>query len=515
MRRIIALFILPVLLFTNYNFVEARTSEKAVNWSASQFISEMNIGWNLGDSLESYYKESGYDSNVNIETRWGNPRVTKELIDYVSSLGFNTIRIPVSWYYNSGRDENGHLIIGNQWMQRVHEVVDYAIENDMYVIMNTMSDSKKIFYCGVESTEEWAHVQQDATDIWSQIAESFKEYDGHLLFEAYNELDNKVTGFTYSDLSAAQMNTLNQLFVSNVRKTGANNLNRVLIVPTLFDSRRTNITDAFVLPTDISADKLVVTVHNYDSEIDQDIEWAFQSIELFSNRVGVPVLIGEFGIKDNSKVAEWRAKADGNYVARAAKHGIKCCIWDDGYHYKIIDRYDFSKTNMDIVNALFEGVNGVMYETDPSKKVELNSMSYFYFGGMELKTGVVSPVDYKKKYWASLTTKTKDNSLLPIGEGDKIFVSMTTKNAAVNFWIFGITFFDKNQIPISYTVGKNISHKSLVESIPEGTAYYAVNTYDPYTNHKLPQIEQYFMQGDLKMTITFLNSQDNNQLYKR
>ncbi|MBO5624016.1 MAG: cellulase family glycosylhydrolase, partial [Butyrivibrio sp.] len=92
--------------------------------TASAFINAMSVGWNLGNSLDSHYGEPTGDANFNQETIWGNPKISKELIDYVYSLGFNTIRIPVSWYYHSYTDSSGHLVVNRQWLQRVKEVVD-------------------------------------------------------------------------------------------------------------------------------------------------------------------------------------------------------------------------------------------------------------------------------------------------------------------------------------------------------------------------------------------------------
>lgn len=483
-------------------------------WCASKFMENMNVGWNLGDSLGSSAKECGYDKNPNLETNWGNPKVTKELIDYVASLGFNTIRIPVSWCYNCGRDENGHLIVGPEWMNRVHEVVDYAMENDMYIILNTMCDSWELFYCGVESTDKWQQIQQDAEDLWGQIAESFKDYDEHLIFEAYNELDNIVTGWTYSDLAVEQMNVLNQIFVDSVRKTGGNNNNRILIVPTLFDSTKSNITNAFILPEDTSQDKLVITVHCYEEVFDQDIEWIFQSLEEFGTRTGAPILIGEFGTRDDYALPEWREEFTSNFIARASTHGIKCCIWDDGYQWKLIDRYNYENSNLEIIKSLFEGLNGVAYETATSKKVILDSIEDFHFGEIDLSTGVVTLVDYKTKYWASLTTNSINNTFLTVEDGDKIAITMTAKNMAVEFWIYGITFFDSDMKALSHVVGKNITRKYLCTDIPDEAVYYAVNTYDPYNNHKREQVEQYLSQGDLKITITFIDTNNIEQLYK-
>ena len=52
----------------------------------------ITIGWNLGNSLDA--TGNGYNS----ETSWGNPIVTKELIDTVREAGFDAVRIPTTWF---------------------------------------------------------------------------------------------------------------------------------------------------------------------------------------------------------------------------------------------------------------------------------------------------------------------------------------------------------------------------------------------------------------------------------
>ena len=142
----------------------------------------------------------------------------------------------------------------------------------------------------------------------------------------------------------------------------------------------------------------------------------------------------------------------------------------------------------------------------------LNSTDDFYFGAMNWKTGVMELVDYENKYWAKLTTKTRDNQFHEIPECDYVSVAMVTKGEAVDFWIYCLYFLDENQQRISYKVGKSLMHRYLCAEVPEGAKYLVVNTYDPYHNHKLSQIQQYMEQGDLEMSITFINTEDSNFL---
>ena len=108
--------------------------------TASELIAEMDTGWNLGNTLDA---EGG-------ETGWGNPTTTKEMIDEVHNAGFNTIRIPTTWDGHTG--DAPDFTIDEEWIKRVEEVVDYALEDDMYVILN------------IHHEDNWLKPQYDGLD---------------------------------------------------------------------------------------------------------------------------------------------------------------------------------------------------------------------------------------------------------------------------------------------------------------------------------------------------------------
>ena len=108
-----------------FEIIEVSAADK----SAFTITQEMKIGWNLGNTLDSY---SDTASGLDTETCWGNPKTTKAMIDAVKAKGFNTVRVPTTWFQHLDGSNN----IDSAWMARVKEVVDYAIDNDMYVILN-------------------------------------------------------------------------------------------------------------------------------------------------------------------------------------------------------------------------------------------------------------------------------------------------------------------------------------------------------------------------------------------
>ena len=96
----------------------AVSSEEVNQMSSSEIVADMKVGWNLGNTLDSYDTSSSDN-----ETGWGNPKTTKAMIDTVKDAGFNAVRIPVTWGEHLSADNT----IDADYLNRVQEIVDYAI----------------------------------------------------------------------------------------------------------------------------------------------------------------------------------------------------------------------------------------------------------------------------------------------------------------------------------------------------------------------------------------------------
>ena len=463
------------------------------NISAGELINTVNVGWNLGNSLDS---TSSTMMSPMQELNWGNPYITKDLIDYVAQCGFNTIRIPVTWYYNSYRAEGGDLKIYEEWLKRVQEVIDYAISNQMYVILNSHHD-QKIIYAGINDTT-MHQVLSDASTLWKIIAEHFKTYDEHLIFEAYNEVDNIEKSWNYSDKAAAQMNELNQTFVDTVRSTGNNNAKRILIVPTLLDGDDSRILSAFIKPKDIVADKIIVELHTYSMKFIQDIESDFAVMEEFSQRIKAPILIGEFGSTITYPLPELRAEHASNFVARAAEHGIKCVWWDNGSNYKIIDRRDFSASNYELINALMDGSRGIGYQLEQLSL--LNKPEQFAYYTPNMKTGKL-----ENTHWGTLTTDL-DGGALKLQGGPICSISLKAVDGAAGVWLQRILFYDTAGVLVQQ--GKEILAQYYIGSIPERSATARVSFNSPSVNISLDNYQSYLNNGDIELRVGFFGPKD-------
>ena len=334
---------------------QALSGDTLKNADTEAILEDMGLGWNLGNSLDA----TG-GSGLDTETSWSNPKTTQALIDKVKSLGFNTVRVPVSW----GKHVSGdNYTIDSAWLARVKEVVDYCYKNDMYVILNIHHDTKSSESASgagyYPRSSAYSSSEKFVTSVWSQTAEYFKDYDYHLIFETLNEPRLIGTGYEWwfnkwnipSEVKDAIdcINKLNQKAVDTIRDTGSNNRGRLIMCPGYDASIDGATVSGFKLPTDISGNKnrIAVSVHayspynfamnidtsngatsTYSSYIKDELKNLFSTLKSNFRDKGIPVVIGEFGSTDKNNTAE-RVKWATDYTALAKKNKIPCVLWDN------------------------------------------------------------------------------------------------------------------------------------------------------------------------------------------
>lgn len=230
-------------LYPSYNTSPLPADATGMSSSASQLAAKIKLGWNIGNTMEA----------TGGETAWGNPRVTAQLIQLVKQSGFNAIRIPCSW--NQYMENSSTAKLKLDWLNRVKEVVQMCVDNDMYVLLNIHWDGGWLENNINPDKQVANNAKQKA--FWEQIATHLRNFDEHLLLAGTNEPNVE---------NATQMTVLqsyHQTFVDAVRSTGGRNSHRVLVVqgPST-DVEKTN-TLMSTLPTDQIQNKLMVEVHYY------------------------------------------------------------------------------------------------------------------------------------------------------------------------------------------------------------------------------------------------------------
>ena len=340
--------------------------------TADEMVAEMGTGWNLGNTMDGH---TGFTPN---ETLWQNVETTQELIKAVHDAGFNTVRIPVTWGTMID-DANGYAI-DDKWMSRVQDIVDYCINMNMYVIINIHHDGAEQSGWLRVGAEDLAPVKEKYAAVWTHIAERFKDYDEHLIFESMNEVvgpEDTIEGIVKDTQVIME---LNQIFVDSVRATGSNNAVRWLSVP----GRYTNITNmtreeaAFWIPNDTVENRLFVAVHHYDwlfglAENTTSKTWnlanfnsIIQEMEKLVNKFtsqGIPVIMGEYGAINKDNTVERAYHLEGmNRLCQLS--GVVPVYWDQGWYDKtmtpdfsftLFDRATLEETYPEVIDGILRG----------------------------------------------------------------------------------------------------------------------------------------------------------------
>lgn len=375
---------------------------------------KLGLGWNMGNHFDAFYNYAGAGDKFlwPSETVWGNGECTRSTFTGLRSAGFNSIRIPITWLKTIGPAPD--YKIDETWMNRIKEVVGWARDAGLNVIINTHHDEDH--YLGSESMgHRWqnimeattnanvnAKVKEQITGVWTNIANEFKNEGDYLIFEGFNEINDGKWGNSANSYQQARiLNEWNQTFVDAVRATGGNNATRWLGCPTYCASP--SFINAYVLPTD-PAQHTMLAVHCYDPysytlDEAQWEQWGHTAAtgkydqwgggekelrdvyaKLYSNFVakGIPVYMGECGcsMRDYSNTTAWKFyKYYMEYNFKCAKtFGIPAFVWDNGNegfgaeHHAYINHATgaFIGHSKEIIDIMVKATN----TTDPNYTLE-------------------------------------------------------------------------------------------------------------------------------------------------
>lgn len=317
---------------------------------------EMGVGWNLGNTMDA----SGSTGDpMADETYWGNPKTTKANLDALKKAGVNTMRLPVSW--------DDHLsgtarTIDPAWLARVEEIANYALANEMYVIINIHHNN------GWEAPTlaNEANARDILAKLWGQLALRFEKYDHHLIFEVMNEprvapggVDDWTGKPEYYDV----VNRLNAATLAVIRATGGNNAKRLVMLPAYVAGPNDVQINAVTLPKDKMIAQSVHAYSPYGFALDQkgtaqfagqaELDTMFDHLNKKFILNGTPVIMGEWASTNKNNLAE-RVRHAEYFVKGAKKVGIPTVWWDNG-------NMNYSTTSSDIMGLLDRKTNTMKY----------------------------------------------------------------------------------------------------------------------------------------------------------
>lgn len=278
---------------------------------SSQFVKEMGLGLNLGNTMESYFadlsnktsgsKIQGRNTPYSYEICWGAVVTTKQSIDGMKEAGFNTIRIPVYW--GNMMPDDGKFGIDPAYFERVDQIVDFCRQDGLYVIINIHHYDEYLI-----KNHPKEEVLTVTKHLWEQIAEHYKDWSDYVIFEGFNEsLGAHREEDKWADRSQElydYVNEMNQVFVDAVRASGGNNAKRMLIASGYWTNIDNTSDERFKMPVDTISDRLMVSVHYVDNAKywtnqignagwkDYTISQCEELKEAFTTK-GIPVFLGE------------------------------------------------------------------------------------------------------------------------------------------------------------------------------------------------------------------------------
>lgn len=341
----------------------SKAVEPVAEESAMDFVMSMGMGWNLGNSMDAH------ENGVSGETLWHDQAATQTTFDKVKAAGFGAVRIPTTWMGHIG--EGPDFKIEEAWMNRVAEIVGYAKNAGLKVILNVHHDGFGAETDSVKRQVYWLAVEDAANDsvkneaikaklaaVWGQIATRFKDEGNYLVFETMNEIQDGAWGQGRNRTDGGRqyqvLNEWNQVAVDAIRAAGGENETRYIGVPGYVCNPDLTI-ENLVLPKDKVEGKLLVAVHSYDpwdyAGSGKYSEWGHTGKDiapgtsedtytgmldrLYDKYVknGIPVYLGEFGcVHRADEHAENFRKYYLEYVCKAMReHQIVGFFWDNGY----------------------------------------------------------------------------------------------------------------------------------------------------------------------------------------
>ena len=202
-------------------------------WVATASAGPLGRGINLGNALEAP-----------TEGAWDIPATEAMFIDYAAA-GFQNVRVPVRWDHHT--TESAPYTVDPDWMERVEEVVDWGLNQGLYIILNMHHEEFIV--------NDW-NKRERFYKIWEQISHHFRNKPDRLIFEIINEPANN------SSLNNTQIQQLQDEALSRIR---VENPIRDVMITGAHSPHHETVDDITLPPND---PHIIVTFHYY-------LPWSF------------------------------------------------------------------------------------------------------------------------------------------------------------------------------------------------------------------------------------------------
>lgn len=305
-----------------------------------EILNNIKLGWNIGNFLDAHdkkycFKQYNPKKVEEVTKLWHNPILNLNCLNVLKEKGFNCVRIPITWC-NFLCEENKTLKVTSELISYVKSIISYAISLDYYVILDVHHDDQSWLKiaCG---KKEFKDVCKEFVALWTYIANEFKDYNNHLIFEGMNEVidrtNNKEDWIGHNKKCYKNLNKLYKIFTNTVRNYSTENLNRTLMISTYGAQIHKIALKRFKIPKD---NNIIVDMHFYPYKAEEEhfIKKFKYVHKLFLNKQ-IPVILGEIGIQskhlENFDILK-------NYLDYLNKFNFKYIFWDNGKNRSLICR---------------------------------------------------------------------------------------------------------------------------------------------------------------------------------
>lgn len=362
---------------------EQTKKEESFTLTSQEYVEAMGHGWNLGNSFDGVDTDESEEDKG--ETEWGNPTVTRELIHAIKEQGFDSIRIPMTMFKRY-TEENGKVVVDEDWLARYKEVVDWAVEEGLYVMVNIHHDSWiwLKYWDGDKESDEYIRFVQ----LWEQLADYFKDEPEQVCFETINEPDFEGES---DEEKQEKLDAINLAAYDVIRASGGNNAERMIVIPTM-NTNHEKSEPLLKLIQDLDDTHIIATVHYYgewvfsanlgitgfDEAMDDDgktartaADSAMETVYKTFTQNDIGVVIGEYGVlgydqgeKCNQPGEELKYYEYVNELAR--KYGLCLMFWDNGSGIdRVSGKYEWKKPQVgEMLWASMEGRSSYAAELD-------------------------------------------------------------------------------------------------------------------------------------------------------
>lgn len=304
-------------------------SQQTPEQTPQEIVTAMGIGINMGNTLDAPD-----------EGEWA-LAAEEYYFDAYASAGFKNVRIPVTW--DAHVSDTVPYDIDSVWLNRVEEIIDWALARDLYVVVNAHHE--------IWLKNNFNNLKQDRfLAIWTQVAERFKDKSLKLIFEILNEPD----GMTLAQVDALNIEVLNVIRQSNPGRA------------VIYSGNGFTPAEAMINAAIPSDENIIANFHSYDPwefagqctrrwgsvQDKQDLRDIYQRVSDWSANINIPVTVNEYGAAMYDFQADENVCNESDRLAYIKAHvelqkefGIASSVWDDGGSFQIYDRQSNSYSN--------------------------------------------------------------------------------------------------------------------------------------------------------------------------